>query len=68
MPIIEEDGRAKRAAVYVKDMTEMEQLRAELEETKRLLHTLSRWEGDDLIYQAPAMAYRLCLLTGRLRR
>ncbi|OQP04971.1 AAA family ATPase [Geobacillus sp. 46C-IIa] len=55
VPIIEEDGRSERVVLYVKDMTEMEQLRAELEETKRLLHTLSRKE-DDLIYCAPVMA------------
>ncbi|MGG1559506.1 sigma 54-interacting transcriptional regulator [Geobacillus thermoleovorans] len=57
VPIIEEDGRAERVVLYVKDMTEMEQLRSELEETKRLLHMLGRQEEDHLIYRAPAMAH-----------
>ncbi|WP_025950360.1 sigma-54-dependent Fis family transcriptional regulator [Geobacillus thermocatenulatus] len=61
VPIIEEGGRSERVVVYVKDMTEMEQLRAELEETKRLLHTLSRQEGDELIYRASAMAHVIAI-------
>jgi PAS domain S-box-containing protein len=56
VPIIEKEGQAERLVLYVKDMTEMEQLRVELEETKRLLHTLSQKE-DGLIYRAPAMAH-----------
>ncbi|MFC0298642.1 sigma-54-dependent Fis family transcriptional regulator [Geobacillus jurassicus] len=54
VPII---GETERVVLYVKDMTEMEQLRSELEETKRLLHMLGRQEEDHLIYRAPAMAH-----------
>ncbi|WP_044746964.1 sigma 54-interacting transcriptional regulator [Bacillus alveayuensis] len=54
-PITDGQKNVNKIVINVKDMTEMEMLRDELEKTKKMLNTLSNRKENSFIYRSPMM-------------
>jgi PAS domain S-box-containing protein len=54
-PILDDQKNVNKIVMNVKDMTEMETLRKELEKTKKMLDSLSNRNENGFIYRSPVM-------------
>jgi PAS domain S-box-containing protein len=54
-PILDTQKNVNKVVINVKDMTEMEMLRDELEKTKKMLDSLNHKNENDFIYRSPIM-------------